>query len=227
MEFRAIGAAVLRKLVTAPPPSSSTAASKQGHTADGTSGVPAAGTVASIPCQALLESLHVSGGRSEAISLVASLDLFGDDSISSSPPTGAVANGGIENGGGGGGSDHDEAGREEHAGSERQNDDSGAWDTTGSTTTTTMKGDIQIASWRMHCREDGMAVLIAVVAAVTAPATVGVRDGEVLVGGIGGSGSGMGCEGFGIQESEALSSVCVKALRALVRDTNNTRTTKN
>lgn len=144
-----------------------------------------------VPCRALLESLHACGGRPEAIRLLVSLDLFGDDKCSD------------DRGGGGGAGD----GRE------------------------------KAADWNRQASEDGIAVLTALVESVTAAATKtaarresGGGEGR---GGGGGGGGGVGggfgrgaaggpagvdgLEEFGIQESEALSSVCVEALRALVR----------
>lgn len=82
------------------------------------------------------------------------------------------------------------------------------------------------ADWKRQASEDGIAVLTAVVASVTAAAVKTAARRESGGGG-GGRGFGRGAGGgptgvdgleeFGIQESDALSSVCDEALRALVR----------
>lgn len=82
------------------------------------------------------------------------------------------------------------------------------------------KLDAQATALKKQSREDGTAVLVAVVTAVTAAASAIDSHGGGSYGGGGGNGdldAAHGLELFGIQESQALSLVCVEALRALVR----------
>lgn len=84
------------------------------------------------------------------------------------------------------------------------------------------RDNMHAASWMRRSREDGTAVLIALVRSVTT-ATAAARSAAAGSGRDGGGSSGgggaggRGVERFNVQESEALSLVCEEALRALVR----------
>lgn len=150
----------------------------------------------------LLESLGACGGRPEAIRLLVKLDLFGEENESSSE-----GSSGIDSGrGNGGGRRSPDASKEKEE-----------------------------AYWRRWSREDGTAVLMSLVTAVNASGSGTAADGGSLKSrggrtresdgpvkerrednaGVTSGNDGRG--GFSVQEQEALSSVCVEALRALVR----------
>lgn len=149
----------------------------------------------------LLESLGACGGRPEAIRLLVKLDLFGEENESS-----GEGSSGLDNGrGNGGGRRSPEASKEKEE-----------------------------AYWRRWSREDGTAVLMSLVTAVNASGSGTAAEGGGLKGrgvrtrqsdGLVNEGSednaavsgSNGRGGFSVQEQEALSSVCVEALRALVR----------
>lgn len=157
----------------------------------------------------LLESLGACGGRPEAIRLLVKLDLFGEENESSGEGSSGLDGGrgdGTRGGGNGGGRRSPDASKEKEE-----------------------------AYWRRWSREDGTAVLMSLVTAVTASGSgtaaegggLKIRggrtresDGSLTEGREGNAavarGNG-GREGFSVQEQEALSSVCVEALRALVR----------
>lgn len=97
-------------------------------------------------------------------------------------------------------------------------------------------GAAQEARWKKQLKDDGAAVLVALVGAVTSAAEAATAARSARSGGGGGDVSwrqrrrggsggprgvagsaGWGTEGFDPQESEALSAVCAEALRSLVR----------
>lgn len=206
--IRAAGASILRRLIFATSPDQRPAAAGQDASEEATPS-----------CRALLASLHACDGRSEAVRSLSSLGLFGG------------GNGGADDddGGGGSGGGGGSRGREKNA--------------TGSSSS--RKETAREARCRRQLRDDGAAVLVAMVGAVTS-ATVAAataasaaassgnnrggggggswRQRRRGIGGNGGPGStsdATGCcgmEGFDGQESEALSAVCVDALRALVSE---------
>ncbi|CAN0026180.1 unnamed protein product [Scytosiphon promiscuus] len=223
-EIRAAGACTLRKLAFAPPPT--------GRRSESIGGDPAAAAAAKstsaanpAPCRALLASLHACGGRAEAICSLASLGLFGDDP-GATPRRGgdddgdAASVGGSSGGGGGGG-----------RGARRRKE-----------------AAAREARWKRQVRDDGAAVLVAMVGAVTSASTVAAAAtaASASAGAATGSGgnrgswrqrhhrrrgsgsgrlgadaagfAGAGVEEFSLRESEALSGVCVEALRALATD---------
>lgn len=76
--------------------------------------------------------------------------------------------------------------------------------------TSNRKGTGQEERWNRQLRDDGGAVLVALVGAVTSAAAAAARADAT-------GSAGRGPEGFDFGESEALSAVCVEVLRALVR----------